>query len=76
MALPRFDAWTASFALSYDPAWHREAVLRETLEHAGRALGLPQFAPFAGKGPWGRFEVAAWEPEIISENRTLAYCKG
>lgn len=62
VALPRFDEWTAAFTLEYDPERHREGQLREMLDHSGRRLGLPQFAPFAGRGPWGLFEVTKWEP--------------
>jgi hypothetical protein len=76
VALPRFNQWSASFALSYDPHFYEPERLREMLDHSGRHLGLPQFAPFAGKGPWGRFEVAVWEPEIISRKTTLASCNG
>lgn len=69
VALPRFDNWTASFTLAYDPEYHEPNRLHELLEHAGRHLGLPQFAPFAGPGPWGRFDVAKWEPiQITSRN--------
>lgn len=76
VALPRFDRWTARFAIEYDPAFYDPAALRSLLEFSGRHLGLPQFAPFAGPGPWGRFEVATWEPEEIIEKPRLAYCKG
>ena len=62
VALPRFDRWSASFRLSYDPDQHDEPVLRDLLEHSGRHIGLPQFAPFAGPGPRGRFNVTKWEP--------------
>jgi hypothetical protein len=62
VALPRFDRWAATFTLEYDPRHHEAETLRSMLEHSGRHVGLPQFAPFAGKGPWGRFEVASWEP--------------
>jgi len=62
VALPRFDRWSASFTLDFDPKHYRADHLRELLEHSGRHVGLPQFAPFAGKGPWGRFEVSKWEP--------------
>jgi hypothetical protein len=61
VALPRFDRWTATFALIYDPRHYKAETLQGLLEHSGRHLGLPQFAPFAGRGPWGRFEVATWE---------------
>jgi hypothetical protein len=62
VALPRFDRWTATFTLEYDPHHYRAETLRKFLEHSGEHIGLPQFAPFAGRGPWGRFEVATWEP--------------
>lgn len=62
VALPRFDQWSATFTLAYDPKYHDEATLRTLLEHSGRHIGLPQFATFAGPGPWGRFEIAKWEP--------------
>jgi hypothetical protein len=70
VALPRFDRWTARFKLEYDPAYYEPSLLRELLEHAGRHLGLPQFAPFAGPGPWGRFEVEAWEPSAKNSNKS------
>ena len=62
VALPRFDQWSASFRLAYNSDYHSESTLRDLLEHSGRHIGLPQFAPFAGPGPWGRFEVMKWEP--------------
>ena len=61
-ALPKFGRWSASFTLAYDPAYFKSKTLRDLLEHSGRHLGLPQFAPFAGPGPWGRFDVTKWEP--------------
>jgi hypothetical protein len=70
VALPRFDRWTASFKLEYDPAYYDEVLLRELLEHVGRHLGLPQFAPFTGPGPWGRFEVEGWEPSAKNSNKS------
>jgi hypothetical protein len=57
VALPRFDEWSAAVRLMYDPRYHAEEGLLSLLEHSGRHLGLPLFAPFAGKGPWGRFRV-------------------
>lgn len=71
VALPRFDRWTASFTLAYDPHYYG-GVLRSLLEHSGRHIGLPQFAPFAGKGPWGRFEVKTWEPVKVEQLAEVA----
>ena len=72
VALPRFDRWSASFRMSYDPDQHDESTLRDLLEHSGRHIGLPQFAPFAGPGPWGRFEVTKWEPvAAVAKGETI-----
>jgi hypothetical protein len=68
VALPRFDEWNAAFDLDFDPAFHRDDQLREMLDHSGRHLGLPVFAPFAGPGPWGRFEVSVWEPARVGRD--------
>lgn len=70
IALPRFDRWTASFTLEYDQACYFEGTLTDLLEYSGRHLGLPQFAPFAGPGPWGRFDMTAWRPLRVGRAET------
>ncbi len=57
---PRWDAWRARFTLEIDDEVLPVDLIHQLLEEGGRRIGIGDFRPEKG-GPFGRFEVLAWE---------------
>lgn len=57
---PRFDDWSVSFVIEYDPVLLKEDELRKVVDDAGSRVGLLDFRP-ERKGPFGRFNVIDWK---------------
>ena len=56
---PRFDAWTISCEIEFDPTLLKETELRRVVDDTGARVGLLDFRP-EKKGPCGRFVVTKW----------------
>ena len=57
---PRFEQWSCTFSIEYDPALISETELRQVVNDAGLRTGLLDFRP-EKKGPFGRFMVIEWK---------------
>ncbi len=57
---PRWDVWTAKFALEIDEEVLDVATIHQLLEEGGRRIGIGDYRPEKG-GPFGRFEILRWE---------------
>lgn len=57
---PRFDHWTISAKIEWDPDLLTEAQLRRVVDDTGKRVGLLDFRP-EKKGPFGRFMVTSWD---------------
>lgn len=60
---PCFNDWTLTFTLQYDTDMFSEKLVRDIVDAAGKKIGLGDFRP-SRKGPYGKFNVTKWEPEI------------
>lgn len=59
---PRFNEWSVSFQLFYDPAVINLDDLRQCIVDAGTAVGLGDYRPGSPKGGrYGRFKLVKWE---------------
>ena len=56
---PRFDQWSLTFNIDFDPDLVTIVQLRRVLDDAGQRVGLLDFRPEC-KGPFGRFQVTSW----------------
>ena len=56
---PRFDQWSLTFNIDFDPDLVTIVQLRRVLDDAGQRVGLLDFRPEC-KGPFGRFHVTNW----------------
>jgi len=60
---PLFHFWQLRFSLTHDAEMLDEAIVRELFDIAGSKIGLGDFRPDR-RGPFGRFTVTLWSPEI------------
>jgi hypothetical protein len=56
---PRFDKWSVSFKIEYDPNLMTGEQVRSIVDDTGSRVGLLDFRP-ERKGPFGRFMVTNW----------------
>lgn len=56
---PRFEQWSLTFNIDFDPDLVTIVQLRRVLDDAGQRVGLLDFRPEC-KGPFGRFHVTNW----------------
>lgn len=56
---PRFDQWSVTAEIEYDPDLLTEQQLRQVVDDTGKRVGLLDFRP-ERKGMFGRFEVVRW----------------
>ncbi len=56
---PRFDSWSVSFDLEYDPDLMTIEQVRRIVDDGGSRVGVLDFRP-ERKGPFGRFIVTHW----------------
>lgn len=56
---PRFEQWSLTFNIDFDPDLVTIVQLRRVLDDAGQRVGLLDFRPEC-KGPFGRFHVTSW----------------
>ena len=56
---PRFDSWSLSFSIRYDPDLLSAEQIRRVVDDAGQRVGLLDFRP-EHKGMFGRFQVTSW----------------
>lgn len=56
---PRFEQWSLTFNIEFDPDLVTIVQLRRVLDDAGQRVGLLDFRPEC-KGPFGRFHVTSW----------------
>jgi hypothetical protein len=56
---PRWDEWTATFALDIDDTVLPEELIHQLLEEGGRRIGIGDYRPESG-GPFGRFSIVEW----------------
>ena len=57
---PRLSKWQASFVMVVDDEMYAAENLRDIIAHAGKLIGIGAWRPQL-KGPYGRFEVTAFE---------------
>lgn len=53
----RINSWAIDFTVEYDDDLINETAIRELLAIAGKVVGLGDYRPETGGGPFGRFEV-------------------
>lgn len=59
---PRFDDWSAKFALEIDDELLSGETIHQLLEEGGRRIGIGDYRPERG-GPFGRFQVIEWKEQ-------------
>jgi hypothetical protein len=57
---PMFNEWSIAFDIQINTDLVSERMVREIVDNAGALVGLGDFRP-ARKGPYGRFQITAWE---------------
>lgn len=57
---PKLPKWEASFVLVADDEMYAAENLRDIISHAGKLVGIGAWRPQL-KGPYGRFEVTAFD---------------
>ena len=57
---PRWDEWSAVFALDIDDSVLPAELIHQLLEEGGRRIGIGDYRPEKG-GPFGRFSIERWQ---------------